>query len=85
MKTFHYRVLRSYESSKFETWYTHGQLAVVSCIPESEPVTSLDRFYKFPLMKKKMFLFSRTVKITKLKPGTLMESRLMYLLYQIHG
>ena len=54
MKNFHYRFLRSYESAKVVTWYTHGQWAVVSCVPESGPgvgVTSLDRFYKFPLMK----------------------------------
>ena len=34
MKNFHYRFLR-YESCEVETWYTHGQLADVSCIPES--------------------------------------------------
>ena len=57
MKNFHYRVLRSYESSKFETWYTHGQW-VLYCVYQNQSqgpitlgVTSLDRFYKFPLVK----------------------------------
>ena len=33
-------------------------------------VTSLDRFYKFPLMKYFVALFSRAVRATKLKPDT---------------
>ena len=34
-----YRFLKNYEyeSCKVETWYTHGQWAYVSCIPESGP------------------------------------------------
>ena len=58
MKNFHYKFLRIYESSKVGTWYTFGQWAVVLCIPESGPraltlvVTSLDMFYKFPLISR---------------------------------
>ena len=37
MKSFCYRFLRNYESCKVETWYTYGQWADVSCIPESGP------------------------------------------------
>ena len=56
MKNFCFRILRNYDSCKVQTWYTHGQWATVYCIPESGPitlgVTSLDRFYNLPLMKK---------------------------------
>ena len=41
-------------------------------------VTSLDRFYSLPLMKIFVMLFSRTVRVTKLKPGIHMDSGLMY-------
>ena len=90
MKNFHYRFHRSYGSSKVETWCTHGQWAVVSCIPESglrayNGVTSLDRFYKFSLMKKNCRTFLKNCKVTKLKPGTHMESGLMYPVYQNQG
>ena len=37
MKNFHYRFLRSYESSKSETRYTNGKWDVVSCISERGP------------------------------------------------
>ena len=37
MRKFRYRFLRDYESCKVETWYTHGQWADVSCLPESGP------------------------------------------------
>ena len=41
-------------------------------------ITSPDRFYNLPLMKHFVTLFSRTVKVTKLKPGIHMDSGLMY-------
>ena len=53
--------------------------------PKSLGLTSLDRFY-FPLMKNfYRTLFSRTVRITKLKPGAHMDSGLMYHVYQNQG
>ena len=36
-------------------------------------------------MKNFVALFSRTVRVTKLEPGTLMESGLMYHVYQNQG
>ena len=54
MNSFHYRFLRSYESSKVETWYTHEQWAVVLCIPESGLMAYNSWSYipyKYPLMK----------------------------------
>ena len=35
LKNFRYRFRRNYESCKLKTWYTHGQWAAVSYIPES--------------------------------------------------
>ena len=69
MKNFPYKFLRSYESCKAETWYTHGQWAVVSCIPESglRAYNSLDRFYKFPLMKKFCHTFLKNSKGNKVE------------------
>ena len=37
IKKNHYRFLKNYESCKVETWYTHGQWAVVSYKPVSRP------------------------------------------------
>ena len=92
MKNFCYSFLRNYESCKVETWYTHGQWADVSCVPESGPraynswsYISLDRFYNLLLMKFFVTLFLRTVRVTKLKLGTHMESGLMYCVYQNQG
>ena len=60
-----------YESSKVETWYTHGQLAVVLCIPKSGPitlgVTSLDRFYKFQMLKNSCHTFLKNCKGNKVE------------------
>ena len=79
MKNVRYRFLRNFESCKVETfWYKHknqGQW------PITLGVTSLDRFYKFPLIKKNCYTFLKNckhVKVTKLKPGTHMERGLMY-------
>ena len=38
-----------------------------------------------PLMKNFVTLFSRTVRVTKLKPGTHMDSGPMYCVYQNQG
>ena len=46
-------------------------------------VTSLARFYK--IIKNIVALFSRTVRVTKLNPGTHMESGLMYHVYRNQG
>ena len=40
-------------------------------------VTAFDRFYNLPLMKKNVTHFLRTVRVTKLKPGTHMDSGLL--------
>ena len=48
-------------------------------------VASFDRFYKFPLIKKIVALFSGTVKVRKLKLGTHMEMGLMYHVYRNKG
>ena len=48
-------------------------------------VTSLDMFYNLPLMKNFVTLFSRTVRVEKLKSGTHMDSGLMYCVYQNQG
>ena len=45
-------------------------------------VTSLEIFYNLPLMRIFVALFSRTVSVTKLKPGTHMDSGLIYCVYQ---
>ena len=49
-------------------------------------VTTLDRFYNFAINEKILsHFFSRTVRITKLKPGAHMGSGLMYCVYQNQG
>ena len=48
-------------------------------------VTSLHRFYNLLLIRSFVTLFSRTVSITKLKPGTHIDSGPMYCVYQIQG
>ena len=46
-------------------------------------VTSLDRFYNLPFIKKNFVTdFSRTMKVVKLKLGTHMDNGLMYCVYQ---
>ena len=62
MKIFCYRFLRNFESCKVETWYTHGQWADVSCIPDQGQgpitlrVTSLDRVLQFAINENIMFV-----------------------------
>ena len=53
--------------------------------PITLTVTSLDRFYNFAIREKFCHLFSRTVRVTKLKTGTLMNSGLMYCVFQNQG
>ena len=58
---------------------------VALCIPESGPRASLGLI---PLSINETFLsyfFLRTVRVTKLKPGTHMESGLMYHVYWTQG
>ena len=49
-------------------------------------VTSLDRFYNFAISEKNFItFFSRTVRVTNLKPGSHMDSGLMYCVYKNQG
>ena len=48
-------------------------------------ITSLDRFYKFLLMKNCCRIFLKNCKATMLKPGTYMENGLMYRIYRNQG
>ena len=69
---------------------THMNSGLVYCVYQNQGqgpitlgVTSLDRFYKFPLMH--FFFvpfFSKTVWVTKLKPGSHIEMGLMYHVHQ---
>ena len=45
-------------------------------------VTFLDRFYNFAINEFFVTLFSRAVRVTKLKPGTYMGSDMTYRVYQ---
>ena len=88
MKSFQYRFLRSYDSCKLKlklgthmdnVYQNQGQGHITL------GVSSLDRFCNLPLMKIFVPLFSRTVRVTKLKPVTHMFSRLMYRVYGNQG
>ena len=37
MKNFRHILLKNCKGYTVETWYTHGQWAVIMCLPESEP------------------------------------------------
>ena len=89
MKNFCYRFLRSYESCKLKTgkqmdsglmypiYQNQGQG------PISLRVTYLDTFYNSAIIEKNFVtLFSRTVRVTKLKPGKHMGSGLLNPIYQ---
>ena len=60
---------------------THMDSWLLYCVYQNQgqgPITlggtSLDRFYNYPINEKKnVTLFSRTVRVTKLKPGTHIE------------
>ena len=68
MKNFHYRFLRSYESSKVDTHIDSGLLYCVYQNQGQGPVvTYLDRFYKFPLMKNFCCTFPKNCKGNKVE------------------
>ena len=61
---FCFKFLRNYESFKVETWYTHGQSAIVLFKPESQGhillrAISLDRFYNFAINENFLSHFSQ--------------------------
>ena len=53
--------------------------------PETLADTSFDRFYKFSLMKNCCCTFLKNLRVTKLKPGTHIESALMHRVYRNQG
>ena len=68
---------------------THIDSGLMYCVCQNQDqwhitlrVTSLDRFYNFATNENFRPLFSRTVRVTKLKPGTHMDSGRMYSVYQ---
>ena len=88
---FRHTFLKNYKSYKVETWYTHTMWVDV-CVYRNQGqelitlgVTSLDRFYNLPLMKFFFTLFSRTVRVTNLKPSIHMDNGLMYYVYRNQG
>ena len=70
---FHYRFVRIYESCNVQTWYTR------------QGSITFDRFYNLPLMKKFVTIFSRPVRVTKLKPGTYMDQLVDVLCIPVSG
>ena len=74
-ENFCYRFLRNYESCKVETRYTNAQWADIRVYqnqgqgPITIGVKSLDRFYKFPLMKKNCHTILKNYKATNNEQG----------------
>ena len=65
-----------------ETWYTHGQWADVSCIPESDCCCLFVLlFLHFSFSQCFVTLFSGTVRLRRLKLGTHMDSGQMCRVY----
>ena len=89
IKIFRHTFLRNCEAWKVDTWYTHGQWADVSCIPESGCcclfVLFISSFFflsNFQTLKFFVTLFSGTVRPGRLILGTHMDSGHMYRVYR---
>ena len=90
IKIFRHTFLRNCEAWKIESWYTHGQWADVSCIPESGccsifvPLFFIFLFLQFQTLKFFITLFSGTVRPRRLKLGTHIhvDSGQMYCVYR---
>ena len=87
-KKFHHTFLRNYKAYKVETWYTIGQWADASCIPESGcSYLLIPLFFSFFFLSNfqtKVFitLFSGTVRPRRLKLGIHVDSRQMNRVYR---
>ena len=86
IKIFCNAFLRNCETWKVETWYTHGQRADVSCIPESGCCFISAFFFlsNFQTLKCFITLFSGTVRLRRLKLVAHMDNGWMYHVYRNH-
>ena len=88
IKRFRHTLLRNCEAWKVDTWYTRGQWADVSCIPESGccclfvPLFLHFSFSNFQILKFFDTLFLGTVRPRRLKLGTHVDSGQTYHVYR---
>ena len=80
---FRHNFLRNCEALKVETWYTCGQWADVSCIPESGRCCLFVPLFLhlLSLQFSNITSFRRTVRPRRLKFGTHVDSGQMYRVY----
>ena len=83
-----HRFLRNCESVKLKLG-THMDCGLMYCLYQNQgqlfELNPLIGFTILPVMKKNFTLFSRTVRVTPLKPSTNMDSELIYCVHQNQG